>query len=188
MRGIKVVITSVLLAVAHNPSWAGNLSDITNYRAYSTVFSSSGQPTAEQLQLAADQGFRRIIYIAFSDNDTAIANEDRVVKSLGMDFVQIPVDWDNPTVHDFEDFAALLNRDKQVRTLLHCQVNFRASAFSFLYRVIYAGVPIAEAKADLDAIWQPNETWYRFIVDVLEQHRMSHQCETCDWGANEFSR
>jgi protein tyrosine phosphatase (PTP) superfamily phosphohydrolase (DUF442 family) len=165
---------------------AENLSDIANYREYSLEFSSSGQPSAQQLKAVAEAGFDRVIYLAFSDNGTAIETEDRVVKKLGMDYVHIPVDFENPTLADFEDFAAVLNRDKQERTLLHCQINLRASTFSFLYRVIYSGVPMAEAKQDLDAIWVPDEVWYKFIVDVLQKHGLSHTCDACDWAENEL--
>ncbi len=165
---------------------AGDVSEITNYREYSSTFSSSGQPSAEQLEDVAAAGFDRVIYVAFSDNHTAIEAEDRVVKKLAMDYVHIPVDFGEPTLADFEDFAAVMNRDQKSRTLLHCQVNFRASTFSFLYRVIYAGVPMAEAKQDLDAIWQTDKVWYRFIVDVLHQHGLSHACDGCDWAENEF--
>jgi len=165
---------------------ADDLSDIDNYRQYSPQFSSSGQPSASQLEAVSEAGFERVIYLAFSDNQTAIEAEDRVVKKLGMDYMQIPVDFENPTLEDFEDFAAVMNRDQKKRTLLHCQINLRASTFSFLYRVIYTGVPIAQAKQDLDAIWQPDKVWYRFIVDVLRQHEMSHECDDCDWAENEF--
>lgn len=177
-----------VLFFASGQALADTLSEITNYREYSPDFSSSGQPDAGQLKLVSEAGFKRVIYIAFSDNKTAIGTEDRVVKTLGMDYVHIPVDFDQPTLEDFEDFASLMNREPQIRTLLHCQVNFRASAFSFLYRVIYLDVPMAAAKADLDTVWQPNETWYRFIIDVLAHHRLSPQCEACDWGANEFQQ
>ena len=165
---------------------AGDVADIDNYRQYSPYLSSSGQPSAEQLSAVSEAGFKRVIYLAFSDNKTAIETEDRVVKSLAMDYVHIPVDFDRPTLRNFEDFAAVINRDKKLRTLLHCQINLRASTFSFLYRVIYAGVPIAIAKSDLDAIWQPNTIWYGFIVDVLKQHGMTQVCDDCDWGSNEF--
>jgi len=165
---------------------ASELSDISNYREYSPQFSSSGQPTAEQLKAVSEAGFKRVIYLAFSDNHTAIETEDRVVKKLGMDYVHIPVDFENPTLEDFEDFAAVINRDKAKRTLLHCQINLRASTFSFLYRVIYGGVPMAQAKQDLDAIWVPDKIWYRFIVAVLEQHGRSQECDECDWAENEL--
>lgn len=169
-------------------SFADVLSDITNYRKYDANFSSSGQPSAEQLKMVSENGYERVIYIAFNDNKSAINNEDRLVKSLGMDYVHIPVDFDQPTLEDFADFAALMNRKPQTPTLLHCQVNFRASAFSFLYRVIYLNVPIDQAKLDLDTVWQPNEVWYRFIANVLADHALSPQCGTCDWGVNEFQQ
>jgi protein tyrosine phosphatase (PTP) superfamily phosphohydrolase (DUF442 family) len=165
---------------------ADEFSKIDNYRQYSPYFSSSGQPSANQLKALSEAGFRRVIYLAFTDNKTAIESEDRVVKSLGMDYIHIPVDFDRPTLDDFEDFASVLNRDKNTRTLLHCQINLRASTFSFLYRVIYGGVSMSDAKSDLDSIWQPDKVWYKFIVDVLNQHGLSQQCDDCDWGTNEF--
>ncbi len=182
---LKIVGALILLASSHLQA-AGGLSDIINYREYSPQFSSSGQPTAGQLKAVSEAGFKRVIYLAFSDNHTAIEAEDRVVKKLGMDYVHIPVDFENPTLEDFEDFAAVINRDMAKRTLLHCQINLRASTFSFLYRVIYAGVPMAVAKQDLDAIWVPDKIWYRFLVAVLEKHGLSQECDECDWGENEF--
>lgn len=179
LTGLFLVSGSTLFA-------AEDISDIDNYREYSPYFSSSGQPSAAQLKTVSEAGFERVIYIAFTDNKTAIESEDRIVKSLGMDYLHIPVDFDRPTMADFEDFASVLNRDKNVRTLLHCQINLRASTFSFLYRVIYGGVPMRDAKEDLDAIWQPDKTWYAFIVDVLDEHGLSQECDGCDWGSNEF--
>ena len=176
----------LMLLASYQLMAADDVSDISNYREYSPQFSSSGQPTAKQLKAVSEEGFKRVIYLAFSDNHTAIETEDRVVKKLGMDYVHIPVDFENPTLENFEDFAAVINRDKQKRTLLHCQINLRASAFSFLYRVIYAGVPMAEAKEDLDAIWVPDKVWYRFIVNVLNQHGMTQECDECDWAENEL--
>ena len=186
MKSISVLFGIVMLLMSSSVLATGDLSEIVNYREYSPQFSSSGQPTAEQLKSASDAGFKRVIYLAFSDNHTAIETEDRVVKKLGMDYVHIPVDFENPTLEDFEDFAAVINRDRDKRTLLHCQINLRASTFSFLYRVIYGGVPMAKAKQDLDAIWIPDKIWYRFIIAVLKQHGMSQDCDECDWGENEF--
>ena len=181
------LLAGLVLAIASTRLVADGITGIDNYRQYSPYFSSSGQPSAEQLEALSRDGFKRVIYLAFSDNKTAIDSEDRVVKSLGMDYIQIPVDFDRPKLADFEDVAAVLNRDPKLRTLLHCQINLRASAFSFLYRVIYAGVPMPLAKPDLDAIWQPDRVWYQFIVEVLESHGLSAECAGCDWGSNEFS-
>ena len=162
------------------------LADITNFRQYSATFASSGQPTKDQFSAIAENGFERIVYIAFTNNPNALPDADQVVKRLGMEYMHIPVTWDNPLPSDFYAFADSLRRDTDKKTLLHCQVNARATAFSFLYRVIYEGVDIAEAKADMNTVWQPNETWRDFIVAVLAENGMSSECEDCDWTPSQM--
>ncbi|MDA8601392.1 protein tyrosine phosphatase family protein [Gammaproteobacteria bacterium] len=162
------------------------LADITNFRQYSATFASSGQPTKDQFSAIAENGFERIVYIAFTNNANALPDADQVVKGLGMEYMHIPVTWDNPLPSDFYAFADSLRRDTDKKTLLHCQVNARATAFSFLYRVIYEGVSIAEAKADMNTVWQPNETWRDFIFAVLAENGMSSECEECDWTPSQM--
>ncbi len=162
------------------------LADITNFRQYSATFASSGQPTKDQFSAIAENGFERIVYIAFTNNPNALPDADQVVKGLGMEYMHIPVTWDHPLPSDFYTFADSLRRDSDKKTLLHCQVNARATAFSFLYRVIYEGVDIAEAKADMNTVWQPNETWRDFIVAVLAENGMSSECEDCDWTPSQM--
>jgi len=78
-----------------------------------------------------------------------------------------------------------MQRESDRKTLLHCQANFRASAFGMLYRVLYEGVSVADAKADMNTIWQPNETWKKLIFDVLADNDVSADCEGCDWTIEE---
>lgn len=157
------------------------LEDIPNYREYSPKLSSSGQPDAAQLDAVRAAGFERIIFLAYTDSHGSLANEDQRVERLGMQFVHVPVDWEAPTPADFDTFAAIMRQAPETRTLVHCQVNYRASTFSFLYRVLYADVPVDEAKDDLDSVWVPNETWRRFIFGVLERNGVSPDCDGCLW-------
>ncbi len=181
----KLMLFVVVLATCRLAG-ADVLTDISNYQQYSETFSSSGQPSALQLKTVQESGFERVIYLAFTDNDTAIKDEDRVVKQLGMEYIHIPIDFENPTLADFKTFARVMGEASPVKTLLHCQVNFRAATFSFLYRVAIQGVPALEAKDDLDSVWAPNETWFRFIRTVLDDYDLVPACKGCDWGANEF--
>lgn len=157
------------------------LAEITNFRQYSSTFASSGQPSREQFSTIAENGFERIVYIAFTNNQNALPDADLVVKGLGMEYMQVPVDFNNPLPSDFYAFADSMRRNTDKKTLLHCQVNARATAFSFLYRVIYADVPVARAKADMNTVWQPNEVWRDFIFTVLAENAISPDCEDCDW-------
>jgi hypothetical protein len=78
-----------------------------------------------------------------------------------------------------------MQRDPGKKTLLHCQVNYRASAFSFLYRVLYRDVPVQQAKSDMNTVWQPNETWRDLIFTILKENGKSAACDTCDWQTGE---
>jgi len=179
---LSALSASVLAIEPTDPS----LADITNFRQYSATFASSGQPTKEQFSAIAQNGFERIVYIAFTNNPNALPDADQVVKELGMEYMHIPVTWNNPLPADFYAFADSLRRDTDKKTLLHCQVNARATAFSFLYRVIYEGVDITEAKADMNSVWQPNETWRDFIFAVLAENGISSECEECDWTPSQM--
>ena len=169
-----------------SPSWAleepaPSLAEITNFRQYSATFASAGQPSREQLSAVAEAGFERVVYIAFTNNQNALPDEDQIVKGLGMEYMQVPVDFNNPLPSDFYAFADSMRRDTSKKTLLHCQVNARATAFSFLYRVIYEDVPVAQAKADMNTVWQPNEVWRDFIFKILAEHDIDPDCAGCDW-------
>ncbi len=157
------------------------LAEITNFRQYSASFASAGQPAREQFQTIADHGFERVVYIAFTNNPAALPDEDLVVTGLGMEYMQIPVDFSNPRPSEFYAFADSMARNEGRKTLLHCQVNARATAFSLLYRVINEGMPLDQAKADMNTVWQPNATWRDFIFEVLEENGVDPNCAGCDW-------
>ena len=182
----KTLLGLATTAMLINNAWAVedvalSLEKIVNFRQYSENFASSGQPSAEQFAAIAEQGFERIVYIAFTNNQNALPDADQVVKGLGMEYMHVPVTFDNPLPDDFYAFSDSMQRNTDKKTLLHCQVNARATAFSFLYRVIHEDVSISEAKADMNTVWQPNEVWRDFIFEVLAQNDISPDCEDCDW-------
>ena len=188
MNKFALAVTPLVLqlVIFSSTAAASTLAEIPNYRQYSDTFASSGQPDVAQLEAAAGSGVERVIYLAFTDDETAIEHEDRSVKKLGMAYVHIPVDFMAPSLSDFQQFASVMQQASDTNTLLHCQVNFRASTFSLLYRVIYLEVPLPEAKEVFDSVWQPNEVWFRFIQSVLKHYDIDYACEGCDWGVNEF--
>lgn len=180
-RSAYLLLTIAVLSLCQRGIADSDLEEIVNYRQYSADLSSSGQPSKSQLRAVRTAGFERIVFLAFSDHDESIGNEDRIVRDLGMEYVHIPVDWESPAPSDFRTFAGAMQSAPNKRTLVHCQVNFRASTFSFLYRVLYQDVPIDEAKDALNSVWVPNATWRKLIFEVLEENGLSPQCDTCLW-------
>lgn len=154
---------------------------IINLHTYSPSFASAGQPNAEQLEQLQRDGFERVIYIAFSDHKQSLLHEDRLVKALGMDYLHIPVVWTTPSASDFALFASAMQQAPEKKTLLHCQMNYRASAFALLYRVIYQDIPLAQALADMQRVWTPTEHWVEFMQQTLKDHGKPNTCANCRW-------
>lgn len=141
--------------------------NLLNRIDYSPSLTTSGQPTEAELALIAAAGYDRVIFLAFSNHPKAVAHEDDIARGLGLQFIHIPVEWDSPSPADFAAFAAVMQSHGSSRTLVHCEVNFRASVFGFLYQVLFAGADVDEALSQMQSIWVPNDTWEAFIVRVM---------------------
>ena len=53
---------------------------------------------------------------------------------------------------------------KDVPVHVHCIANYRVSAFFYRYRRDVLGVDEGQARADLEALWQPDGVWAAFIA------------------------
>ena len=92
-----------------------------------------GQPTAEQLRAAAEEGIQAVINLATYNPEHSLENEQGLVQSLGMAYYPIPVIWDQPKEADFEAFEAALDALGDQKVLIHCAANYRVTAFYSLY-------------------------------------------------------
>jgi len=138
---------------------------IYNYRKVNDQLITGGQPNEEQLHSAANEGFRIVINLATIDPDYSLANEEGLVRSLGMTYYHIPVKWDNPQESDFEAFECLMKGLPEGKTLIHCAANFRVTAFYSLYAQKYLGWSEVQAEEFRASIWQGSNdlVWARFI-------------------------
>ena len=121
----------------------------------------------------AQQGVSLVIDL----RDRPPAGQEERLAEAGIRWVNVPVVWKAPRRDDFEAFSRLMSENEGESILVQCQANYRASAMTYLYRVTRQGVPEAEARKDLDAIWTPEGTWRKYIDEVLlaEQPRSGQQ-------------
>src|SRR3954467_7332058 len=124
------------------------LSNIYNFRPIGERLGTSGQPTQAQFQDIRNAGYEAVINLALPTSDNAIAQEGSIVSRLGMAYVHIPVNFQNPTEPDFQTFCGMMKALGDRRVFVHCAANMRVSAFVFLYRVLQLRVPQAEAEQD----------------------------------------
>ena len=161
------LLAGCLYAHADVVNSGSNGFSLLNRIDYSPSLTTSGQPTEGELALIASAGFDRVIFLAFTNYPKAVAHEDYVVRDQGLQFIHIPVEWESPSPADFAAFAAMMQTFDSGRTLVHCEVNFRASVFGFLYQVLFEGADLDEATSLMQSIWVPDDTWEAFIVRVM---------------------
>lgn len=144
------------------------LEQLTNYYPISPLILTAGQPTAAQIALIAQAGCQVVVNLALSSSPNALPDEAALAAAQGMDYIAIPVVWEEPTLDDLARFFAVMEAGRTRKLFVHCVVNYRASTFVYLYRVLRLGADPDEAIWDLRSVWKPDETWSAFIAAALE--------------------
>lgn len=129
--------------------------DIRNFLPLSENLFTGGMPEADQLTDA--------------DADDALPNEKELLDSLGVEYVHIPVEWENPTRQNLDDFMNAMDAHSDDKVLVQCQANYRATGFVALYRFLKLGWDQEEAFQDLHKVWNPEKfpIWQKFIDENL---------------------
>lgn len=145
------------------------MKEIYNYLFLSDKLSSSGMPKADQVESIARAGVNTVINLATEKSEGALQNEKGLIESRGMQYMHIPVEWDNPTRQNLDDFMNAMDAHANDNVLVHCQANFRATGFITLYRILRLGWKKEAAFQDLRKIWNPERypIWQKFIDENL---------------------
>ena len=141
------------------------LQDIYHFLQLSERLFTGGMPTAQQLADASKAGVQVVINLAMPDSERALRDEGSIVRSLGMQYIGIPVVWEGPTRRDLDEFMDAMDAHNSETLLVHCQANFRVSGFIALYRVLRLGWEPGEAFKQVHRIWNPADypVWQKFI-------------------------
>ncbi len=148
---------------------SNELEHIFNFLKLSERVATAGQPTQAQYPAIPKAGYPVVINLALPQSANALVDEAAIAQSLNLQYIHIPVIWENPTLEDFARFVQAMQENTEKPVFVHCAANMRVSAFMYLYRQIYEGISAADAQQDLHHIWTPNETWQAFIELVLSQ-------------------
>lgn len=145
------------------------MENIYNYLKLSDTLFTSGMPTPEQIPSIAENGVQVVINLATSKSEHAIPNEKDLVEAQNIKYYNIPVDWNNPTPEDLNEFMNIMDKHKNEKVLVHCQANYRATGFATLYRINRLGLKKEETFKDLQKIWNPKgyPIWEKFIEENM---------------------
>jgi protein tyrosine phosphatase (PTP) superfamily phosphohydrolase (DUF442 family) len=165
-----MLLVSALLPPAHSHAKGGAQNEPANFVRWRDGLASSAQPDRSWLALAKQKKYAMVVNLAPPQSEGSIETEAAIVGRQGLVYVNIPVDFDQPALRDFEFFSAVIKGAAGKNVLVHCQANFRGSSFVYLFRAIHEGVPARDAAAKLAGVWVPNPAWRKFIEDTMAHH------------------
>ena len=177
---ITIFCTGIALGAmlhAYTPEFfrTASTEPLPNLISVSTRIDTAGQPSEQQLVGLKQAGYDMVINLAPPDALGSIENEGALVTRSGITYVNIPVDWDSPDIDDFHLFSDLLDITEHRRILVHCQVNRRASLFTFLYRVVHEHADVDEEYEKVTLIWSPEPHWLGFANSVMSDHQIEFE-------------
>jgi len=140
-----------------------DLPEVINWRRLDERISLSGQPTEKQLSEIKDLGVTHIVNLGPHSNKGALKDEPAIVAQLGMSYIYIPVDFENPTDSDFKEFCDAIERYTDTSIHVHCIYNARVSAFFYRYAQEGRGYSETETFSLMESIWRPGGVWAKFI-------------------------
>ncbi len=148
------------------------MNDIYHVQFLTEKLSSSGMPTAEQMKDIADAGVQVVINLAPDDVPDALPDEGELAKSFGMEYLNFPVTWRAPESNRFIQFMDAMDAHMGKKIHVHCEANYRASAFIMMYRVMRLGWNKKDAVPIMEKMWDPEDfpVWQKFIDENLANH------------------
>lgn len=139
-----------------------------NFVAIDERLATSGQPSVMQLKQLHLSGYQVVINLAPVDSYLSIEEEADYLSATNVHYINLPVDFDQPGHQDFIRFSRLIQQYRSKKILVHCQANYRASSFVFLYRVVHEDIDATKAYEDVTKVWIPNPRWANFLKMELQ--------------------
>lgn len=144
---------------------ASELDTLKNYRQNGANMVSSGLPSEAEFIALKASGVVRVIDLIPGDR----LSESNLVQGLEIAYYNIQVEWQNPTLQNFQEYVEVMQGTamQDGLTLTHCKLNWRGAVFTYLYQVTQLNLPKGKAQRAMLTVWQPNERWQVFIDEVL---------------------
>lgn len=134
----------------------GDPEDIRSWQRRHDGITTSGKLEPDDPARLAAIGVRHVINLALDDHPEALADEAALMAAAGIAYTHIPVPFDAPTPAHVAAMAEALVAHSGPHHV-HCIANYRVTAFFYLLDRA-AGVPEAEARARMTAVWNPLES------------------------------
>ena len=153
--------------------------DITqerNFYQFTPNVLTSGQPSADTLATAAEDGIQVVINLVPESEGIYNPDEQSILEAQGIEYIHVPVTWRNPQSEEFNAFIAAMDTVGERTVLVHCWSNARGSAMVTAHRAMQSPQTQDDELARLETIWSDvagynfasDEVWQGFLAENLE--------------------
>ena len=136
---------------------------IRNFVQLTDNLGTAGQPSSDQFECIAENGYEIVINLAMPDHADSIDNEGSIVTGLGMSYFHIPVPFHAPEPGHVRLFCRFMDALDDRKVFVHCIMNYRVSAFIYHYLNKVKGIGQQASRSPMFDIWKPDEVWRRLI-------------------------
>ncbi|RCJ32938.1 phosphatase [Nostoc minutum NIES-26] len=112
---------------------------MTNTKKVSDDLSTAGQPTPEQLQQVATEGFKSVINLRLPDEQGFLSDEQQQAEAAGLQYAHIPLKSTEPN-QELTKAALQKIADLPKPILIHCAAGARASGIALIANAIHEGL------------------------------------------------
>ncbi|MEM1419008.1 MAG: protein tyrosine phosphatase family protein [Pseudomonadota bacterium] len=148
-----------------------DLPHILNWRRINDRITTSGQPSEAELAEIQKLGVTHVINLGPHHNKGALEDEAGSVAALGMRYIYIPVEFEDPTDEDFDAFRTAVENAPDAVMHVHCIYNARVSAFFYRYAKSSDVMSEDDAAANMESIWRPGDDWAEFVGNPAAKGR-----------------
>ena len=159
---VLITVAGKLTAADHHDPHSGS---VMNYHRIDDRLVTGGHFVDDGLSEIKSEGVTVVIDL----RDNPPKGQEKKLAEQGIEWINVPVEWDDPEAKDFKKFSNAMKAHQDDHVLVQCGANYRASAMTYLYRVIVDNVDEEEASDDLYAVWTPSkesEEWVEYIEEI----------------------
>jgi protein tyrosine/serine phosphatase len=122
---------------------------IRNFHQVNDWLYRGGQPGSDGIRAVKEMGVRTVISLRWGKN--GVDTERALVESLGMNFINIRVNyWNLPTQEILDEFLALLNEPEKRPIFIHClHGKDRTGLLISIFRIAHDGWTVDKAYAEM---------------------------------------
>lgn len=138
---------------------------VMNYHRIDDRLVTGGHFVDDGLEELKAQGVTVVIDL----RDKPPAGQKEKLAQAGIEWINVPIVWKNPRAVDFDRFEKAMQAHRDDHVMVQCAANYRASAMTFLYRVVTEQTDEETAVKDLNAVWVPeeeNQQWSEYIETI----------------------